>query len=256
MEIIASYYTDVGSVKEINQDSLSVKVVNSPRGKIVFALVCDGMGGLEQGELASKEVVVAFNNWFATQFAQMVTENTFTQQSVDDQWQDLIETLNSRLSEYADNQGMMMGTTLSALLIYKGDYFICHVGDSRIYHITQSVNRITQDHTLVAKEIEMGVLTEEEALVDPRRSILLQCVGASGVVEPQYERGTITGETTFLLASDGFIHMISEEEIYQYFRPEVLTDKDKITDICEKTTCLVKERGERDNITVIAVVVK
>ena len=50
--------------------------------------------------------------------------------------------------------------------------------------------------------------------------------------------------------------MISEEEIYQYFRPEVLTDKDRITDICEKTTRLVKERGERDNITVIAVVVK
>lgn len=256
MEIIASYYTDVGSVKEINQDSLSVKVVNSPRGKIVFALVCDGMGGLEQGELASKEVVVAFNNWFATQFAQMVAENSFTQESVDDQWQELIEAVNTRLSEYADNQGMMMGTTLSALLIYKGEYFICHVGDSRIYQINQSVNQITQDHTLVAKEIEMGVLTEAEALVDPRRSILLQCVGASGVVEPQYEKGTITGETTFLLASDGFTHMISEEEIYQYFRPEALTDKDKITDICEKTTCLVKERGERDNITVIAVVVK
>lgn len=256
MEIMASYYTDVGSVKEINQDSLSVKVVNSPGGKIVFALVCDGMGGLEQGELASKEVVVAFNNWFATQFAQMVAENSFTQESVDGQWQDLIEAVNTRLSEYADNQGMMMGTTLSALLIYKGEYFICHVGDSRIYQINQSVNQITQDHTLVAKEIEMGVLTEAEALVDPRRSILLQCVGASGVVEPQYEKGTITGETTFLLASDGFIHMISEEEIYQYFRPEALTDKDKITNICEKTTCLVKERGERDNITVIAVVVK
>lgn len=256
MEIMASYYTDVGNVKEVNQDSLSVKVVNSPRGKIAFALVCDGMGGLEQGELASKEVVLAFNNWFATQFAQMVRENTLTEESVDDQWQDLIEAMNSRLSEYADNQGMMMGTTLSVLLIYKGDYFICHVGDSRIYQINQSVNQITQDHTLVAREIEMGVLTKEEALVDPRRSVLLQCVGASSVVEPQYEKGTITGETTFLLASDGFIHMISEEEIYQYFRPEALTDKGKITEICEEATCLVKKRGERDNITVVAVVVK
>ena len=256
MEIIASYYTDVGSVKEINQDSLSVKVVNSPRGKIVFALVCDGMGGLEQGELASKEVVVAFNNWFPTQFAQMVAENSFSQENVYDQWQDLIEVMNSRLSEYADNQGMMMGTTLSVLLVYKGDYFICHVGDSRIYQIDQSVNRLTLDHTLVAQEVEMGRLTEEEALVDPRRSILLQCVGASGVIEPQYEKGTITGGVTFLLASDGFTHMISEEELYEYFRPEALTDKNTITDICEKATCLVKNRGERDNITVIAVVMK
>ena len=60
MEVISSYYTNVGNVKTTNQDSLSVEVVNSPNGRIVFAVVCDGMGGLDQGELASKEVVLAF----------------------------------------------------------------------------------------------------------------------------------------------------------------------------------------------------
>lgn len=256
MEIIASYYTDVGIMKKMNQDSLSVKVVNSPRGKIVFAMVCDGMGGLEQGELASKEVVIAFNNWFTTQFAQMVAENTFTEKSIHSQWQELIEMENNRMSEYADQQGMMMGTTLSVLLVYKGEYFICHVGDSRIYCIDQAVHQITRDQTLVAQEIEMGKLTVEEALRDPRRSILLQCVGASEVIEPQYEKGTISGETTFLLSSDGFVHMISEEEMYQRFKPEVLKDKTQIKNACKETTKLVMERGEKDNITVIAIVIK
>lgn len=256
MEIIASYYTDVGSVKEMNQDSLSVKVVNSPRGKIVFAIVCDGMGGLEQGELASKEVVVAFNNWFATQFAQMVAENTFSEERVYDQWKEQIEIMNNRLSEYANNQGTMMGTTISVLLVYRGDYFICHVGDSRIYRIGSSVNQITVDQTLVAQEVELGHLTEEEAMVDPRRSILLQCVGASDVIKPQFETGNITEEVTFLLSSDGFVHMITEEEIYHYFRPEAIIDKEQLAKTCEVVTKLVLDRGERDNITVIAVVFK
>lgn len=256
MEVIASYYTDVGNVKKMNQDSLSVKVVNSPRGKIVFALVCDGMGGLEQGELASKEAVVAFNNWFLTQFAQMVAEDTVTETEVFRQWQDLIQTINYRMGEYANYHGMMMGTTVSVLLVYEEQYFICHVGDSRINCIDRSIRQITKDHTLVAQEVEMGVLTMEEALVDPRRSILLQCVGASEFIEPQYERGTIGEDTTFLISSDGFVHMISQEELYQRFRPEALKDKEQVRTACEQAARVVMERGEKDNITVVAIVIK
>lgn len=256
MDIFASYYTDVGNVKKVNQDSLSVKVVNSPRGKIVFAIVCDGMGGLEQGELASKEVVMAFNNWFAVQFAKDVAANTFSPEIALEQWKEVTEIMNSRLGEYAVQQGMMMGTTVSILLVYRGEYFIFHIGDSRIYQIAKSVTRITQDQTLVAQEIRMGRLTEEQAKVDPRRSILLQCVGASGEIIPQFETGVVTEDTTFLLSSDGFVHLISESEIYEYFHPEVLTDKEHIARNCELTTKLVMGRGERDNITVVAVVFK
>lgn len=256
MEVIASYYTDVGNVKKMNQDSLSVKVVNSPRGKIVFALVCDGMGGLEQGELASKEAVVAFNNWFASQFARMVVENTVTEAEVFQQWQELIERLNCHMSEYAESQGMMMGTTVSVLLVYGGEYFICHVGDSRINCIDRSFRQITKDQTLVAQEVEMGLLTPEEAHKDPRRSILLQCVGASEIIEPQYEKGGIREDTTFLISSDGFVHMISQEELYQRFRPNKLKDKEQVQAACEQATRDVMERGEKDNITVVAIVIK
>lgn len=256
MDIFASYYTDVGNVKEINQDSLSVKVVNSPRGKIVFAIICDGMGGLQQGELASKEVVVAFNNWFAVQFARLVADNTFSPEIVLEQWKEVTEVMNSRLGEYAEQQGMMMGTTVSALLVYKGEFFVYHIGDSRIYQINDSVKMITQDQTLVAQEIRMGRLTEEQAKIDPRRSILLQCVGASEEITPQFETGVITEDTTFLMSSDGFVHLISEEEIFEKFCPETLNGKDIIAQTCEETTKLVMERGERDNITVVAIVLK
>ena len=80
MEIIAACYTDIGRFKQINQDSLSVRIVNSPHGKIAFALICDGMGGLAKGEVASKEVITAFCNWFDTQFVEMVDNNSFSEE--------------------------------------------------------------------------------------------------------------------------------------------------------------------------------
>ena len=254
MEIIAACYTDAGNIKEMNQDSLSVKVVNSPKGKILFAVVCDGMGGLEHGEVASREVVVAFNNWFSNQFAQMVAQDFVSAAQVQEQWKRLITGMNERISEYADGLGMMMGTTVSAVLVYQGEYFICHVGDSRIYRICHSVEQLTMDQTLVEQEVELGKLTKEEAMVDPRRSILLQCVGASGVVEPQFDTGTISEETTFILSSDGFVHFISNEEIYEVFSPEQIRDKAMLSRRCEKMVKRVMERGERGNITVIAAV--
>lgn len=256
MEIITAYYTDVGQVKTINQDSLSVKVVNSPQGKIVFAIVCDGMGGLEQGEIASKETIVELNDWFMTQFAKMVADNTVSEDAVYQQWQERIERVSARLGAYAQSQGVTMGTTLTAILIYKAEYYVCHVGDSRIYRIDDVVNQVTTDHTLVAKEVELGYLTEEQAKIDPRRSILLQCVGASEVIEPQFEKMSVTEDTTFILSSDGFVHLITEEEMYRHFRPEVIEDKKQLTDICEAAVKVAMKRGERDNITVIAVVLK
>lgn len=256
MEIIASCYTDAGTTKNINQDALSIQIVDSPQGKIVMAVVCDGMGGLAFGERASRETVQIFHNWFTTQFAQMVEEGTITKERLFHQWQEWIDKANYRLKVYAKNQGKKMGTTLSALLIYCGEYYICHVGDSRIYRIDDSVHKLTTDHTLVAKEVAMGRLTKEQALVDARRNILLQCVGASEVVKPQFDHGRMTGDVTFLLSSDGFVHLITEDEIYGYFRPERLSNKAQLTEICESTTKLLMKRGESDNITVIAVAFK
>lgn len=256
MEIIAACHTDAGNIKEINQDSLSVKVVNTPKGKIAFAIVCDGMGGLEHGEVASKEVVMAFNNWFQREFAKIAATDTCTAELIQTQWEELIDRMNDRLAEYAKQKDMMMGTTVSALLVYQGKYYVCHVGDSRIYQIQKSVLQLTVDHTLVAKEVEMGKLTKEAALVDSRRNILLQCVGASASVEPQFEVGELLGDTVFLLCSDGFVHTISEKELWNAFKPAGIDAKEKLTKECEKMVNLVMKRGERDNVTVIALAVK
>lgn len=256
MEIFTSYFTHQGNVKELNQDSLSVKVIQSPKGRIGFAVICDGMGGLEQGELASKEVILAFNNWFVTDFANMIMKDDFSKEHLQEQWKILIESVNSDLGEYAAQHGGMMGTTLSVVLIYQERYYICHVGDSRIYKISEDICQLTEDHTLVAQEVRLGRLSAEDAKKDPRRSILLQCIGASDWIQPQYDSGELEQATTFVLCSDGFVHLVSEKELQETFNPSQIQNKEHGNGICEDMVHLVMERGEPDNITVVAMVVK
>lgn len=256
MEIVTAYNTDIGNMRKLNQDSLSVKVVNTPLERIAFAIVCDGMGGLERGELASKELIFAFNKWFATAFVQMVADNSFSVKKLNAQWMMLVNKLNKQLGNYASQKGIMMGTTLSVLLIYKDSFFICHVGDSCIYKIDNSIKKLTIDHTLAAEEVRRGIITEEEALADPGRNILMQCVGASKIVKPQFESGDITGAMTFLLSSDGFIHNITEQEIFENFCPQNMKDRVQMTRVCEEITKLVIERGEKDNVTVVVLTLR
>ncbi len=256
MKIMISCCTDAGTIKAINQDALSVKLVNSPLGEIVLAVVCDGVGGLDFGEQASRETVMAFHNWFATEFPALTKDAADIQKGLFSQWEKLIGQLNGRLKTFAESQGKRMGTTLSALLICQEEYYLCHVGDSRIYRIDDSVHKLTVDHTLVERELKRGILTAEQARVDKRRNVLLQCIGASSKVEPQFSQGQIQADTTFLISSDGFVHLISEEELYEYFYPGQITDKEQLSGLCRQTVQTLMNRGEQDNITVIAVAVK
>lgn len=98
MEYIATYHTDVGTRKETNQDSLAIKVVNTKEGNVAFAIVCDGMGGLAKGEVASKEVIEAFCTWFDDTLVDEIQNGTFTEQNLVSQWDDIIQTQNRRLA--------------------------------------------------------------------------------------------------------------------------------------------------------------
>ena len=100
MEYIATYHTDVGTRKETNQDSLAIKVVNTKEGNVAFAIVCDGMGGLAKGEVASKEVIEAFCTWFDDTLVDEIQNGTFTEQNLVSQWDDIIQIQNRRRSRH------------------------------------------------------------------------------------------------------------------------------------------------------------
>ena len=150
---------------------------------------------------------------------------------------------------------MQLGSTITAMLILEDSkYIIVHVGDSRAYKITDTnVKAITEDQTVAAKEVRQGKLTPEQAEADPRRNVLLQCVGASRIVEPEFYYGSVASDECYMLCSDGFRHVITNEEILKAFAPSNNNTEEQmnthITDLIE----LNKFRHENDNITALLI---
>ena len=93
-------------------------------------------------------------------------------------------------------------------------------------------------------------MTLEQAKTDAGRSVLLQCVGASPVVEPEFRKGDVLRNAVYMLCSDGFRHQISNDEMMEKIGPAAATDEEKMKYGCIYLTELVKNRKETDNITV------
>ena len=145
-----------------------------------------------------------------------------------------------------------MGTTFSGILFANDQYVVVHVGDSRVYYIGSALNQLTTDQTFVARELSRGTLTLEQAKTDKRRNLLLQCVGASKTVDPQVICGK-TERGAYMLCSDGFRHEISEAEMYESLNPVNLMNKNAMHSNAKYLIEQVKNRNEKDNISVILV---
>ena len=129
---------------------------------------------------------------------------------------------------------------------------IAHVGDTRVYQITSEMKQLTTDQTFVAREVSRGTMTLEQAQNDKRRNMLLQCVGASDVVEPQIITGTAV-KGAYMLCSDGFRHEITEREMYESLNPVNLMNKKAMHSNAKYLIEQVKSRQEKDNISVVLI---
>lgn len=255
MRYIATADTDTGIVKDTNQDSLLIKHATTEDDiEVLMAIVCDGMGGLSKGEIASASVIRAFSKWFECDLP-FELEN-LDMHVIGGKWSHLLKDLNLKILERSQEEGGEgMGTTFSGILIIDDQYMIAHVGDSRIYHIGAGLTQITTDHTFIAREISRGTLTVEQAKVDKRRNLLLQCIGASKVVDPQLIFGSVE-KGAYMLCSDGFRHEITEAEMYESLNPINLMNKDAMHNNAKYLIEQVKKRDEKDNISVILIKVE
>ena len=252
MKFIISAATDIGLKKDTNQDSYHVKVLTTRQGKMVFAVMCDGMGGLAKGEVASASLVNAFIKWSENELA-ILCEGEIEDAKIRIDWSNIVTEYNEKIKSYGKLSGVNMGTTVTAILITPQRYYIINVGDTRAYEICESVRVLTRDQTVVAREVELGNLTEEEAKNDSRRSVLLQCVGASDMVYPDMFFGDTRLNAVYMLCSDGFRHEITEDEIYSFLNPGVMNDAEGMKSNMIALIELNKQRQERDNISVISI---
>lgn len=252
MEVLTAACTDIGIRKKSNQDSYLLKVAETYLGKVVLAVICDGMGGLSKGEVASASVINAFSDWFEKELPGQLEQ--LNMGDIQYRWERMIRKQNHRIAEYGRKEQVKLGTTATALLLIDTKaLLIGHVGDSRVYRINDGIEQMTEDQTLIFRDIKRGIITPEQAKTDPRRHVLLQCIGASRLVEPVFISGVPRTGELFMLCSDGFRHMVTEQEIYQAFAPEVLADEAEMERRAKALVELNKTRNETDNITVLLV---
>ena len=252
MRYIVTAHTDIGIKKSTNQDALVVYKASFEDEELVFAVLCDGMGGLAKGEVASASVIEAFSKWFKEEFPEII-ESGFTKEDIFKTWENIALQMNSKISAYGSSNSISLGTTLVAMLIYKNKYYIINIGDSRAYKYDSGVTVLTKDHTFVQRELDMGRMTPEEAKVHPKRNVLLQCIGASVVVQPDFFYGDVRNEEVYMLCSDGFRHIITETEMYEQFSPSRIKNSEMMKQSAVYLTDLNKYRHETDNISVILI---
>lgn len=252
MNFLISGNTDMGTTKSTNQDSLSVKIINSRQGRMAFAILCDGMGGLDKGEVASASVIRAFDNWVLNDLP-VLCNAPIEDKVLHAQWEKIVKEQNRTIKAYGARQGVRLGTTAVVMLITQSRYYILNVGDSRAYELSDTIRQLTNDQTFIAREIALGNMTEEQAMQDERRNVLLQCIGASDEVFPDMFFGDVKENAVYMLCSDGFRHEISADEIFEKLRPEMLMDNHMMNANATNLIELNKMRKERDNISVALV---
>lgn len=222
--------SDVGSVREHNEDSYLVKTP--------LFVVADGMGGHEAGEVASNIAVTTMEA-----HAPKSTSPEALAAAV-------IKANEAVLRGAQDGTGKPgMGTTLTAAFVFEDEATIAQVGDSRAYLLHDGqLQRITRDHSLVADLIEQGRLTEAEARFHPQRSVITRALGSDPHMQPDLYTLHVEEDDRLLLCSDGLCSMISDEDI-----EEILLDNPAPAHACD---ALVEEAiiaGGLDNVTVIVI---
>lgn len=252
MKFIYSCQTDVGTVRENNQDSLIVKSLNIKNRTMLLAAVCDGVGGLSQGERCSRRAAELLSAWFDYELPQIM-EQPQAEEVLRYRFRQVIVDINKEIYFQNCRNGVSGGTTLTALLLWDYRYMIAHVGDSRVYAIGSQAVCLTKDHSWVAQEIAMGRLTPEEAAVHPKLNVILRCIGADSDVEVDMVNGVIQEPTVFVLCTDGFWHYVGVNEWLAYFSPYVIHQDNVLADRLYYMANQVKQRGESDNITSIAI---
>ena len=224
--------SEVGLHRSGNEDSA---LING-----VLIAVADGMGGHAGGEVASKVAITTL-----AQILPLLNNDEMDSESLEDFLQSSVLDVDNeiRLTAEADDRLSGMGTTLTAIALYRNKAYVLHTGDSRAYRLRgKEFTQLTKDHSVVQELIDAGTITEEEATVHPQRSVLTNVLMGNGNITPLLIEYEVKAGDKFLLCSDGLSNVVSNQEIHKYL------DED---DALSKLISLTYERGAPDNVTVV-----
>ena len=234
--------TDIGLVRKSNQDAYNAGSLSE---NAVWAVVCDGMGGANGGNIASETAIDVITKKILEGYQENMDSQAIKQLLVT-----ALEEANEKVYEKARQDETLkgMGTTAVLALVQENTIHLVNVGDSRAYLLTrEDVNQITRDHSIVQEMLESGEITEEQARNHPRKNIITRALGVDDTVVVDYFEIPFEEHAKLLLCSDGFSGSLTPERIYHFSRG--LT-AERIT---QRAIELAKEAGGNDNITVITI---
>jgi len=239
--------TDVGRVRESNEDSFRVIA------EIQLMVVSDGMGGEACGEVASELAVQTIaeccaesmqagsSSLTAPQFTELSARTRFLLFAV----QSANKCIHDASQEDAEKRGM--GATVVAAWLEGLRLSLVHAGDSRAYlYRSGALERLTYDHTLVAEQVRIGILTPQQADTSAWQSLLIRALGTNEQVDLDVEERQLLPGDVLLLCSDGLTRMVRDPEI-----GSVLASAPSAQEAADRLVTLANQGGGEDNVTVV-----
>lgn len=239
MKCLFAGSTDPGLVRTVNQDAYYL----DPEGR--YFIVADGMGGHAGGQEASNIATKAIQTYLDEHWDSAEDSQALLEQA-------LLKANGEILADQSSHpERSDMGTTAVVLIFRRSQPWCAHIGDSRLYRLRGAkLEQITEDHTWVARAMKVGELTLDQARVHPWRHILSKCLGREDVRSIDVQPVDIQPSDRLLLCSDGLTEELSDHLIAFHV---------KSIRSCEKATSALitaaKDKGGRDNITVVIVAV-
>lgn len=233
--------TDKGLVRESNQDDFAV---GSLVGGAAFAVVCDGMGGANGGNIASKTAVEIIKKEIPDGFSENFTNEdikSLITKSVDKANLEVYKTA----CENSDLYGM--GTTIVAAVIKDGFVTVANAGDSRAYIVGDEITQLTHDHSVVQEMIENGKITSDEAMTHPQKNIITRALGVDKSINIDFAEKELADGEKLLICTDGLTNLLTDAEIFK-----IINDTE-VGNVAETLVRVANENGGNDNITVVVV---
>lgn len=236
--------TDAGKVRKTNQDAYFTGKLNE---NVILAVVCDGMGGANAGNIASETATKLIADYVGKSY-----RNGMSDDDLEKLLKSAVVSANIEIYDMSlkNSEYFGMGTTTVAAVISESSAVICHVGDSRAYLVSDHlITQLTRDHSVVQTLVESGKLTPEEAKVHPRKNVITRALGAEEDVVPDCVTEQLSNGDTVMICTDGLSNFVEASKMLDIFR------NNDISRVAEALIMRANANGGGDNITVVTVTV-
>lgn len=238
--------SDTGMIRDHNEDAYKLPVdadINTLDSKGHLYVLADGMGGHHKGEIASDITIETVNSEYYTTVTSLPSDNPTN--AIIDALSNAITKANDQVFDATEGGG----TTVVAAVLHGDSLVAMNVGDSRAYLLRNGQLRLlSRDHSLVSRLVEVGKITEAEALTHPRRNVLYQALGQGSEVEIHVVSEKLEPDDVVILCSDGLWGEVSEPELKQ-----VLDQTASPLSAAKQLIDLANASGGPDNITAIII---